>query len=249
MKIMVLNNSGNVGKTLVARHLLVPRLDPACARFSVESINHGVEGEKVRGRNLRSVLSEIELHADAVVDVGSSNIEACYEEMRKMPGAHKIFDLFVVPTTPQRKQHFDTLATLDKLQSLGVPLSKLRVVLNAVDFTVPVDEAFPDLAPELRGRGLSLNAVIHQSDVFDLIEDGPLENWLGDIEAVKRQLAAATTIEQRRELATAIGVMRLATGVKQELDAVFVHVTGLPARDSGPVDLPAAAQAETVTMA
>lgn len=228
MKIMVLNNSGNVGKTLVSRHLLAPRLGSDCRRFAVESINHGVDGEKVRGRNLRTVLVEMEQVGDAVVDVGSSNIEAVYDELRKMPGSHELFDLFVVPTTPQRKQHIDTLATLDQLGKLGVPLSKVRVVLNSVEFGMPVLDAFPDLAPVLRERGLSLNAVIHQSDVFDLIEDEPLSNWLGDIEAAKRQLAQATAVDEKRQVATAISIMRLARGVASELDAVFVHVTGQP---------------------
>lgn len=44
---MVFINSGNVGKTLVSRNLLPPRLGVDCRRFAVESINHGVDGGKV----------------------------------------------------------------------------------------------------------------------------------------------------------------------------------------------------------
>lgn len=101
-----------------------PRLGPDCKRFSIESIDYGVEGEKVKDRNMRSVLAEIEAHADAVVDVGSSNVEVCYEELRKIPGSQDVFDLFVIPTTPQRKQHFDTLAKPDRLQAPGRPADK-----------------------------------------------------------------------------------------------------------------------------
>lgn len=94
-----------------------------------------------------------------------------------------------------------------------------------------MDESFPELAPRLRARGLSLDAVIHQSDVFDLIEDEPLDNWLGDMDAMKERIAAAAAIiEDKCRLTTAMGVMRLAAGVQQELDAAFGHVTGLPAR-------------------
>ena len=38
MKLAVINFSGNVGKTTVARHLLAPRI-PGCQVVSVESIN------------------------------------------------------------------------------------------------------------------------------------------------------------------------------------------------------------------
>lgn len=38
MKLAVLNFSGNVGKSTVARHLLAPRI-PGCPLVAVESIN------------------------------------------------------------------------------------------------------------------------------------------------------------------------------------------------------------------
>ena len=43
MKIAVINFSGNVGKTTIARHLLLPRIDGA-ELFSVESLN-AADGE------------------------------------------------------------------------------------------------------------------------------------------------------------------------------------------------------------
>ena len=38
MKLAVVNFSGNVGKSTIARHLLAPRI-PACQFVAVESIN------------------------------------------------------------------------------------------------------------------------------------------------------------------------------------------------------------------
>ena len=60
MKLAVINFSGNVGKTTVARHLLAPRI-PGCELVSVESINAD-EGQPVtiRGRQFAPVLEDSE---------------------------------------------------------------------------------------------------------------------------------------------------------------------------------------------
>jgi hypothetical protein len=52
MKIAVINFSGNVGKTTVARHLLLPRMAGA-EIIAVESINaDDGQGQALRGRQL-----------------------------------------------------------------------------------------------------------------------------------------------------------------------------------------------------
>jgi hypothetical protein len=50
MKIAVINFSGNVGKTTIARHLLLPRLPAGTELISVESINADEgQGQSLRG--------------------------------------------------------------------------------------------------------------------------------------------------------------------------------------------------------
>jgi len=50
MKLAVINFSGNVGKTTVARHLLAPRI-PGCQVVAVESINADeAQPVTIRGR-------------------------------------------------------------------------------------------------------------------------------------------------------------------------------------------------------
>ena len=62
MKIAVINFSGNVGKTTIARHLLLPRIDGA-ELFSVESLNAADgEGHAMHGRQF----SELQEHLDVV---------------------------------------------------------------------------------------------------------------------------------------------------------------------------------------
>ncbi len=53
MKVVVMNFSGNVGKSIIAQHLLQPRIENA-KLISVESINsNGINGETMRGESSR----------------------------------------------------------------------------------------------------------------------------------------------------------------------------------------------------
>ena len=67
---------------------------------------------KVRGRELRQVLVDMALVDHAIVDIGSSNIEAVYAELARMRHAHQEFDCYVVPAAPTTKQQRDTINTL-----------------------------------------------------------------------------------------------------------------------------------------
>lgn len=68
MKIAVINISGNVGKTTVARHLLMPRL-PGAEFIAVETLNAN-EGEAraMRGRQFGALLDYLHALDKAVID-------------------------------------------------------------------------------------------------------------------------------------------------------------------------------------
>ena len=89
MKLAVINFSGNVGKTTVARHLLAPRI-PRCEVVSVESINAD-EGQPVtiRGRQFAQLQEFLQSVDDVVVDVGASNVEDLLKLMRRYQGSHE----------------------------------------------------------------------------------------------------------------------------------------------------------------
>ena len=105
-KIAVLNFSGNVGKSTLARHLLSPRM-PAAGVVSVETINADGAGEQtIRGTDFGQMQEDLQLEAEAIVDVGASNVEQFLALMRQYRGSHEDFDLFLVPTVPDLKQRF-----------------------------------------------------------------------------------------------------------------------------------------------
>ena len=83
MKAAVINFSGNVGKSTVARHMLLPRIEDA-EFVSVESINADEGGgNTVRGRQFGALSEQLLLIDSAVIDVGSSNVEDFVGLMRQ----------------------------------------------------------------------------------------------------------------------------------------------------------------------
>ena len=89
MKIAVVNFSGNVGKSTVARHLLLPRVRGA-ELIAVESSN-AYEGQSrghaLRGRQFGELQEYLQTVDNVVVDVGASNIEDLLELMHRYRNA------------------------------------------------------------------------------------------------------------------------------------------------------------------
>lgn len=146
MKLVVINFSGNVGKTTVVAHLLKPRMKDAHV-FSVESLNldaaaSGVEVERLRGRKYGNLNNQVMLLDSAIVDVGASNVEDFLKLMRQYHGSYNDFDHFVVPVVREKKQQVDTVNTITELAKLGVPNDRIRVVLNKVDPDDDIEDEF-----------------------------------------------------------------------------------------------------------
>ena len=145
MKVAVINFSGNVGKTTVARHLLAPRIEGAEV-IAVESINaDDGQTQALRGRQFGELQEYLQTVDNVVVDIGASNVEELLSLMRKYRGSHEDFDYFVIPTVPALKQQQDTFATLAELTRIGIPASKLKVVFNQVEDDARVSETFDTL--------------------------------------------------------------------------------------------------------
>ena len=145
MKAVVINYSGNVGKTTVSRHLLSPRMNSAQV-FTVESINSdGTEDQIVRGKHFAEMLETLANLDDAVIDVGASNVEDFVGLMAKYRGSHEDFDYFIVPTVAKDKQQSDTISVIEALAELGVPAKKMRVVFNMVEYDEMPERIFSGL--------------------------------------------------------------------------------------------------------
>lgn len=229
MKIAVMNLSGNVGKSTVAKHLLYPRIAGA-AFVTIETINADEDdGVKHKGKEFGKLLDDLLLVDDAVVDIGASNVEAVLKLMAEYEGSHEDFDVFVVPVTPEAKQIRDTMGTIESLATLGVPARKIRVVFNKVDAGDDVRQTFEGLFDYHAQTGkfaISAEARILHSELYQMLRAAQttVEELVADGTDWKAELRAADNDDAKQNAVRMLSMKRLAGSAKKNLDAVYAAV-------------------------
>jgi hypothetical protein len=149
MKFGVINLSGNVGKTTIARDLLSYRLNEHQI-ISIESINtDGGEDLVFKGESAEDIFVETLLIDDYILDVGCSNVEDFLLSYDSNTDIVKGLDFILVPTTPETKQQMDTIKTVFELINLEIPTDKIKVILNQTDPKKSLDVVFSDLENKL----------------------------------------------------------------------------------------------------
>jgi hypothetical protein len=226
MKVAVINFSGNVGKTIVAKHLLAPRLDGP-TEISVETVNSdGADDEAMRGRQFGELHEILSLVDNAVVDVGASNAEDFVGRMAQYHGSHEEFDYFVVPVSPKEKPQRDTIATIEVLAGIGVPPAKMLLVFNMVETIHKPEHLFPGLfAYQADKKKFTINpaAVIHENEIFERLKSTgtTLAELLADTADYRKKIKESGDADERIRYARMIATKRLAGGIAKEFDAVF----------------------------
>lgn len=228
-KVAVLNFSGNVGKSTVARHVLMGRMDDP-AYIAVESINADEgEGDTVRGKQWGQLQEELMMMDSAVVDVGASNVEDFIKLVQQYRGSHEEFDLFVVPVVAESKQIRDTIATIDALHAIGVPSKKIRVVFNRLEVDETVEDNFWPLIAYHQDKArytLREEAVIGYSELYHKMRTHrmTIEDLMADDTNWRAKLKEAKTDAEKQRAAAMISMRRLAITAKENLDAVFATI-------------------------
>lgn len=226
MKIAVINFSGNVGKSTVARHLLLPRID-AAELVVVESLNADEgQGQAMRGRQFGELQEYLQTVESVVVDIGASNVEEMLALMHRYRGSHEDFDYFIVPTVSALKQQQDTIATLVELSRLGVPHDRVRLVFNMVEHDAVVAEAFePLLAFVAQHPVTQANPAcrLGLNEVYERVKGNgaDLATLVRDATDYKALIVTAQDTTEKLALAQKLATRRLASGVVPELDACF----------------------------
>ena len=226
MKVAVINFSGNVGKSTVARHLLAPRLNNAEV-IPVESINSdGTDETAIRGKQFGELQEYLQTLDDAVIDIGASNVEDFVKLMKQYKGSHEDFDYFVIPTVPKNKQMRDTISTIDALADIGVPAKKIRLVFNMLEIDDVPERVFAGLFEyHTASKSFTLRpeAVIHVNDIYGKLKGAEqgIKDILNDPTDYKEKIKTAKDADEKLHFAQMVGIKRLAAGVTEELDAVF----------------------------
>lgn len=227
MKIAVINFSGNVGKSMIARNLLLPRLEQA-HYYRVESINDSEgPGDKIRGSQFGQLQEELLLSTTpAVVDVGSSNVEDFIKLMTQFHGSQDDFDLFIVPVVKDTKQLSDTIATIETLGHLKVPAEKIHLIFNKVEIDEDIEANFYPLIAYHKDKSkftLSYKSSIYYNEVYQKLNDYKisLEDLLSDPTDYKKQLMESQSPDAKADAVARISMGRLAISAHKNLDDVY----------------------------
>jgi hypothetical protein len=179
-RVAVLGYTGSAGKTTIACNLLAPRLGGKF--YSVETINEsakslGVEAESWRGNQVGQVLQKLIMDDIAIIDIGTSNIEAFLQEIVKYEDGVNEFGYYVIPVTPNLKAQIEAVKTIMALRAIGVSANKIRVLFNqATNFANLELEYMTFLTHVMRqeqevGVGnfavININAVVEINELFD----------------------------------------------------------------------------------
>ena len=136
MNVLVVNYSGNVGKSTISNYCLSENL-PDHNLLLVETINSTPEyfGEKISAQDFSKIFEGMfESEVGTIVDVGSSNAESFMLKMsNEWLGSHDFFKYFIIPFTPFVKQQEDADEIIRMLVGLGIDASRIKLIFNMVD--------------------------------------------------------------------------------------------------------------------
>lgn len=228
LKIVVLNNSGNVGKSLICDRLLHPRI-PNSSIIKIETINADDSNEeKLSAKDIAEVQNKINMTDVCIVDVGASNIEAFRNSLAKLTDTIEDIDLFIIPTTPNAKQLSDTINTILSLTVLNIPYEKIKIIFNMYDQDFSVERQYRTLFDDISLSPLSLDKpenqfIIPNTEVFDIALEAGLDykEIINDDNDYRALIRSTQDRDKRRELSVKRTIKSLFKSFDLELDDCF----------------------------
>jgi len=176
MKIVVAGISGNLGKSTLAAHMLVPRMKNA-KLLIVETINQDTTelvevSEKIRGEEFKKIYMELVLNEEIVVDVGASNAEAFFEGLSSFSQGYDEVDFFIIPVVSGAKEQAESVLTARMLEAMGVEKNKIRIVFNRVKRSV--EDEFAEIlhqAIKLDCFIANPECMVFENDIYEDLSD------------------------------------------------------------------------------
>jgi len=225
---VIINFSGNTGKSTTADNLLAPRMGNAkIVRIETINAHEGDADENMTGKQYGDLVDGAALFDDLVVDVGSSNVEVFQRLMNQYKGSHNIWDYFVVPVVPSDKQIKDTISTIEALSSGGIPANKIRLLFNKVESEdVDLEKAFAPIFNYYNAEKkftLNTNAVVYEHEFFSRArEQGKtIQDILDDKTDYNALIKSSETPEDKLMYSRKRALIWLATELNEKLDKAF----------------------------
>ena len=143
MKILIVNNSGNVGKSFLSRELFLPNMENGkiveIETHNSSSSGFDVETVKIQGDEIQELNQLFIKNDDLIIDLGSSQIEIFFNELQQMNmSILDEIDLIVIPAIPNTKEVEDTLVILDELRDLDLGI-RIEIILNRCEMLKKFD--------------------------------------------------------------------------------------------------------------
>lgn len=229
MKVAVLNYSGNVGKSTVARYLLLPRIRGAeLATIEIANARPG-DNDAIDPSDYDTILTAVVSTDDLIIDVGASSVDEFLRQMRKFDGSIADFDYFIVPTIPDDKALRDTILTIAALNKLGAPPDRTVCLLNRVQNDATIGDMIRPLMrfhEESEAFRVDTRNYIHENEVFGRVtrSKATLEEITADQTDLRVAIKEAANDAERVTLIDRLATKRLATGVLKELNTVFSSI-------------------------
>lgn len=232
--IAVMSFTGKVGKSTVSNNILFPRM-PGAKMIRLETLNvsgrSGADDEmKMKGRELDKLQDELAKTKSAIVDIGSSNVEAFVLALNQQGNAHLDFDFFIIPVEANSAKHNEfeeAVKTIEALTRIGISPEKIKVVFNKLNIDNVVEEEMVRLFNYHRkNKNFTLNkrAVIHETPAFKAI--GAVQKSYDQLLADDTDYRSAIKnipMEKDEERTAMVKLMR-AQGYVQTLDREFNDV-------------------------
>ena len=172
MKVLLINNSGNVGKSFISREVFYQHMGDDKILVELETHNSSsisfksVELIKIIGSDVKELFRNMNLYDDVVVDVGASNIEVFLREISKFIEILDDIDYFIVPAFKDIKQTKDTLKTIEILSALA-DKNKIKVIFNRVEKDVKKEFQTTIEAMHKFNIKVNTNLCIYHSDAVE----------------------------------------------------------------------------------
>jgi hypothetical protein len=228
LKLAIVNNSGNVGKSTICQTMLKPRLDES-EIIKVETINtDGTNDKKLSAKEFDEIIKRIDDSECTIIDVGSSNIEQFIVQMNEYQGSHDLIDYFIVPVVKEAKQQIDSIQTIETLKLMGVESDRFKVVFNLAEKDTPIEKQYAiflgnDTCKEIAGKN---HSVVYHNNIFNILNKTGLsyDEVYNDTRDFRTLIRSATSKEERQELSNLRTVKMLMNGFNSDLDIAFSNL-------------------------
>jgi len=179
MKILIMHNSGNVGKSLITREVFYQNFEGENKMvLEIESRNASSSNFNMnvvridfdKPTALQDLTQYGIIYDDYILDVGSSEIKEFLAAIEKTKEILDEFDLIVVPTIKDQKIIPDTKKTMMVIRLLGFE-HKMQVLFNRVTNPSTIEEDFESLFVWAKKEKFALNPNLYLANYTESTND------------------------------------------------------------------------------